>query len=151
MAFNVMHRHKRLFRRPGNGFRCCDADQKRANQTRTVCHGNRRDLIQRHVSLFQRLFHNLIYLFNMFSRSNLRHNASELRVQGDLRGDNIRKNFSSVLYDSRCGLVAGALDRKNVYILINTVFSHDLPYPLLQSRWSLSIRRAQSLHSGKSP
>ena len=126
MALDMMDRHKR--------FLCCVSDslcgrntnEKRAHKTRTVCHSDGCDLVQCHVRLVEGSLNHLVYLFNMFSRCDLRHNAAVECVKRDLGRDHVGQHLAAVLYDGSCRLVAGALDCKYIYVFFNTVYLHFL-------------------------
>ena len=127
MALDMVHADQRLVRGPGEGLRGRYSDQQRSHQPRSVGDAHRVHLLQGHIRLLQGRFHHLIDLFNMLSGRDLRHHAAVHGMGGDLRVDDVRQDFPSVLHDCRRSLVAGTLDRQDAHV--TAVICHSFTPP----------------------
>ena len=84
MSLDVMDRDQRLLCCISDRLRSRNSDKKSTHKTRTVSHRDRRDLVQSHMRLIKGSLNHLVYLLNMLSRCDLRHNAAIERVERDL-------------------------------------------------------------------
>ena len=84
MAFDVVHTHQRLVRRPCHGLRRGDADEKRSHQSRAVGDAHSVHITELHARLREGAFHHLADLFDMLPGRDLRDHAPVQGVGRDL-------------------------------------------------------------------
>ena len=89
VALHVIDGNERFIQRPRRRFGCRDADQKRADKSRPLGDGNGIRLLPGNPRVCQRLFRDGQHVLDVVARRNLRHDAAEFLMHGDLRRNDI--------------------------------------------------------------
>ena len=116
VTFHMVHRDERFALGIGQRLGIGHAGEQRTHQPRPGRHGHRVDVLPTEVCLRKRPRHHIWELFHMVARSNLRHDATILLVNLDLRIQHIGQHLAAVLHNSRCCLVTGGLDRQDPHL-----------------------------------
>ena len=90
-----------------------DSHQQRTGQPRAVGYRDRIDILETALRQLQRLVQYRDHGLHVLPRGQLRYHAAVVRVQLDLRANNIRKHVSPVGDNSHSRLVARGLDTEN--------------------------------------
>ena len=110
VPFDVIHPDQRNPAGEGERLGEGDAGQQGPDEPGPVRHRDRLDVIHGDPGVRERLLHDGREVQQVLPGSDLGHHPSELRVLGDLRGNDVRKDAPAVFDDGRRGLVAGGLD-----------------------------------------
>ena len=113
MALDVVDRNERHIERQCSRLGKIHADEQRADKAGRIGHGDGVQLAARQAGVLQRLLGKTVDGLNMLARGDLRHNAAVFTVQRNLRGDTVRQDTPSVLYDGNGSLVAGGFNGKD--------------------------------------
>ena len=90
-----------------------EADEQRADQSGALGDGEPVDVVQHDLRLAERLTDHGRHELEMPPRRDLRHDAAVLRVQIDLRRDDIREDLPLLGDHGRRGLVAARLEAED--------------------------------------
>ena len=113
MAADVVHGNQRLSGGETEPFCKIDPDEQRADQSRPRRDGDGIHSLDRLARVGKSLCGDLVDLFDVTARGDLRHDAAVEPMLGDLGIDDARQHAPSVLDDGGGGLVAGRFDGKN--------------------------------------
>src|SRR5690348_236520 len=113
VAFEVIHGHEGLSQREREDFSVSEADEKRADEARTLRHADCIDVSKFDSGLRGGFADDWDDLTQMLARSQLRHHAAILAMDVHLRRDNARQDFYAVGDDCGGRLIAGGFDSEN--------------------------------------
>src|SRR5262245_17694811 len=108
----------------GDAFGVVDADEQRADQTRSLRDREPVNFLKGHAGRGHRFADNVTDLFQMFARGQLRHDAAIFFMRGDLGGDDVRADFDAVFDDGGGSLITRTLDSKNKHRAESTSSSY---------------------------
>ena len=117
MTLGVMHRDQRLAGHHRESLCKAHADQQRTDQPRRIGHGDAVHIADRHIRIGQRLRHDRQDILTVPAGCQLRHDAAELLMLLRLRRDDIGKDASAVLNNSRRRFIAGAFNSQDPHIV----------------------------------
>jgi len=110
MALEVVDRHERQAARERQRLRGREAHQERADQAGPLGHGHRLEVVEPDARVGQRTFHGRHDQLQVPARGHLGHDTAVRRVQGGLRGNDVREDGAAPRHDRRGGLIARRLD-----------------------------------------
>ena len=90
MSFEMVDADERHAERERKAFRRRHADKQRADETGAVRHGDLIDVFELDARLVNGLVNDGQDVHDMLARGDLRHDAAEFLVHGDLRRDDVR-------------------------------------------------------------
>ena len=110
VAFEVVDGDERLAQREGEGLGVADTDEQRAGEAWAFGDGDRIQLRHAYAGFAEGGVDDRDDGAEVLAGGELRNDAAVGRVDGDLRGDDVRELAGAALDDGGGGLVAGALD-----------------------------------------
>ena len=139
VAFHVMDRERRHVPRTGQAPAERGADQQRPHQSRTRGIGHAVDVGGPGVRLGEHPPHEPGQTANVIARGKLRHHASVLGMDGDLRMHEVGEQTARGVVHRNSGLVAGRLDSKDTHRRTVSVPAFGRP-----GRWTRAMEVDQS-------
>src|SRR5690606_23048982 len=114
VAFEVVDAEQRFAGRQRQPFGVVDADQQRADQPRPARDRDSVDAVVADAGVAYRLLPDDADRLDVRPRGGFREHAAVLRVNVDLRGDDVRDDGLAIQHNRRGGFVARTLDAEDI-------------------------------------
>ena len=140
VPLEVIDGDQRLVEAERQGLGVGDSYEQRAGQPGSFGHGDRVQIGELDARLAQRGPHDRHNVLQVFAGRQLRHDASVVGVERDLRGDHVGEHLAAAAYNGRRGLVAGAFDAEDESAFLDLLvrhFFHDREDRVRAVRWCL--------------